>query len=88
MPYAAHELEEMPFTTERQSRRTGDWRFSRPELDAEACIMCELCVEYCPDVSIHIDASGDYVVVDYDYCKGCGICAEVCPTDAFEMEVE
>lgn len=78
----------MPFTTERLSRRTGDWRFSRPTLDPEACIMCELCIEFCPDVSIQADGSGESVVVDYAFCKGCGICAEVCPTDAFAMEVE
>ena len=88
MPHSAASLPEQVFTTERGSRRTGDWRFSRPELDPDACIMCKLCIEFCPDVSIQADAGGEFVVVDYDYCKGCGICAAVCPTDAFVMEVE
>jgi len=88
MPHSPEDLETIPFTTERQSRRTGNWRFSRPELAEEDCIMCELCIEFCPDVSIHQAESEESVVVDYDYCKGCGICAQVCPTDAFTMEDE
>jgi pyruvate ferredoxin oxidoreductase delta subunit len=88
MPYSADELEELPYTTFENARRTGEWRFQRPELDEDDCVTCERCIDYCPDFCIEEHEDGEYVVVDYDFCKGCGICAAVCPTDAFIMEVE
>lgn len=88
MPHAVDDLEEIPYTTFEESRRTGEWRFKRPELDEDACVMCEQCIDFCPDVCIHEADNGEHVIVDYDFCKGCGICEDVCPTDAFEMEVE
>lgn len=88
MPYSAEELEDVPYTTFEEARRTGEWRFKRPELDEETCVVCRQCIDFCPDVAITESEDGEYVVVDYDFCKGCGICEDVCPVDAFEMEVE
>lgn len=88
MAHQVDQLDEIPYTTFEQARRTGEWRFTRPELDEEACIMCEQCIEFCPDVAIHESSNQEHVLVDYDFCKGCGICEAVCPVDAFTMEVE
>lgn len=88
MSHPADELAEIPYTTFEEARRTGEWRFSVPILDEEACILCEQCIEFCPDVAIQEADDGEYVAVDYDFCKGCGICDDVCPVDAFRMEVE
>lgn len=84
MPHAAADLEEIPFTRTLEENYTGDWRFSIPLLDADACIQCEQCIMFCPDDVIRETETA--VAVDYDFCKGCGICADVCPTDAFRME--
>lgn len=88
MAHHVDELDEIPYTTFENARRTGEWRFQRPELDEDACILCDQCIDFCPDVAIHESEDGEYVVVDMDFCKGCGICEEVCPVDAFRMEVE
>lgn len=88
MAHPINTLPDIPYTTFEQARRTGEWRFQRPELDADACIMCERCIQFCPDVAIHEAPDEAAVVVDFDFCKGCGICAEVCPTEAFAMRRE
>ena len=71
---------------------TGDWRSSRPVIEASAClavkqgkIACQICWVYCPDVCI---AQGVPPSIDLDYCKGCGICAQVCPAGAIAMQPE
>lgn len=88
MPHQAQELERVPYTTSENARKTGEWRFNKPILDDDACIVCDQCVEFCPDAAIKTAEREDTVVVDYDFCKGCGICEQVCPVDAFQMEVE
>lgn len=63
---------------------TGTWRTFKPVHNAEKCINCYFCWEFCPDNSILIE--NDKVVgMNYFQCKGCGVCASVCPTKAIEM---
>jgi 2-oxoacid:acceptor oxidoreductase delta subunit (pyruvate/2-ketoisovalerate family) len=46
------------------------------------CTFCNKCYDYCPDLSIYMDAKNKYREIDYDHCKGCGICAAECPRAA------
>jgi 2-oxoacid:acceptor oxidoreductase delta subunit (pyruvate/2-ketoisovalerate family) len=71
--------------------KTGDWRFMKPEVDASKCIGCGTCVEHCPEAVMELIAKGDYdkkkiVDIDFEYCKGCGVCATVCPAKAIIMK--
>lgn len=75
-----------------EAGRTGDWRNSRPVVDAGLCsaaktgkLTCQLCWVYCPDACI---TQGTPPKVELTYCKGCGICAEECPSDAIAMVPE
>lgn len=75
-----------------EAGRTGDWRNSRPVMDAAKClavkqgkVTCQICWVYCPDGCI---AQGVGPVIDLTYCKGCGICAEECPAGAIGMQPE
>ena len=84
---------------EKNSPKTGDWRYMKPEVDAEKCIGCGTCTEYCPEAVIELIASGKegsedseidkikkVATIDYEYCKGCGVCATVCPVKAILMK--
>lgn len=75
-----------------EAGRTGDWRTSRPVVEASTCMAakagkptCQICWVYCPDACI---AQGTPPSVDLEYCKGCGICAEVCPSGSISMTPE
>ena len=46
------------------------------------CTFCRKCDDFCPDLSIVVDAEQKYREIDYDHCKGCGICAAECPRAA------
>lgn len=46
------------------------------------CTFCQKCFNYCPDLSVVMDAESQYREIDYDHCKGCGICSEECPRGA------
>lgn len=55
----------------------------RIEADAERCIKCEKCNEYC-DMGIDVmkfASQGIPVTNKNSFCVGCGWCAEVCPTN-------
>ncbi|RJP18843.1 MAG: FAD-dependent oxidoreductase [Candidatus Abyssobacteria bacterium SURF_5] len=52
-----------------------------------ACIACDTCRIYCPDIAIRKSGAADYSI-DYDYCKGCGICAFECPRNAMTLDEE
>lgn len=77
---------------QKKSPKTGAWRYMHPEVDAEKCIGCGMCVPYCPDASIVVSEfkmtkkSKNTANIDYEYCKGCGVCAEVCPVKAIKMK--
>ncbi|MBN1364154.1 MAG: 4Fe-4S binding protein [Syntrophaceae bacterium] len=53
-------------------------------VNADACNMCNVCVDICPMDAIQAD-SGDFVVVDKNNCIGCGVCAHQCPTNAITL---
>ncbi len=49
------------------------------------CIDCEICLDFCPDISIVKDAKLGIYSFDTDYCKGCGVCSVACPRNVIEM---
>jgi len=49
------------------------------------CIDCEICLDFCPDISIIKDAKLGIYSFDTDYCKGCGVCSVACPRNVIEM---
>lgn len=73
--------------------KTGDWRYMKPEVDAEKCIGCGTCAQYCPEAAMELSTINDQetvndkkkIKIDLDYCKGCGVCATVCPVKAISM---
>jgi len=83
----------------KKSPKTGDWKYSKPEIDKDKCIGCATCVAYCPEASIEMNPAKDKscgagkikkdnkmkAEIDYDFCKGCGVCAAVCPVKAIKM---
>lgn len=79
-----------------KSPKTGDWMYSRPEVDKQKCIGCETCVQYCPDACIEMIENKKQQTtgkiqkkvadIDYEFCKGCGVCAQVCPVKAITMK--
>ncbi len=52
------------------------------QVDEEACIACEACVERCQMDAISVD---DAAHIDLDKCIGCGLCVTDCPTEAIQM---
>lgn len=52
-----------------------------------ACVSCDNCFVFCPDIAVKKDGEGIYSI-DYDYCKGCGICVHECPRDAMSIGEE
>ena len=58
------------------------------KIDAETCILCEECFDYCPVGCI---LEGDRsAIIDQDECVECGVCfkADVCPVDAIYVPEE
>ena len=79
---------------QKESPKTGAWRYMHPEVDKEKCIGCGACVPFCPEACMILrdrireeKGKGKKIVeVDFDYCKGCGVCAAVCPLKAITMK--
>jgi len=66
-----------------KGNKTGSWRSAMPEI-TDKCAGCGICVEYCPEGCIAVQAvkNRKKAAIDYNYCKGCMICASVCPIKA------
>lgn len=65
---------------------TGAWRYRRPVIRMNDCVLCGICAEYCPCGVI--EKEGDRMAIDYTYCKGCGICTVECPKKAIDFVLE
>ena len=55
---------------------------ARPQVDAERCVRCGLCVKHCPPQVMAI--TGDRLHIDYRSCIGCFCCQELCPHGALQ----
>jgi len=53
------------------------------QVDEEACIACEACVDRCQMDAISVD---EVARVNLDRCIGCGLCVTDCPTDAMLLK--
>ncbi len=53
------------------------------QVDSEACIGCELCIERCQMDAVTMVA--EKAVINMDRCIGCGLCASKCPTEAMQL---
>ena len=51
-----------------------------PEIDAEACTGCELCLAVCKRKAISVKNNLGYI--DQDQCRYCGQCIAICPSQA------
>ena len=57
-----------------------------------ACIECDNCILYCPDIAVLREPDGGAGVggapykIDYEYCKGCLLCVHECPRSAMSFE--
>ncbi|NHI90961.1 MAG: 4Fe-4S dicluster domain-containing protein [Candidatus Lokiarchaeota archaeon] len=64
----------------------------RPKINAEICILCDICVKKCPMEAIYhrypmkSDNSDEKIVVFDNKCIGCGVCAANCNKSAIIME--
>ncbi len=55
-----------------------------PEIDAEKCIQCSLCVQKCRFNAIKMAESA--IEFDPFACEGCGFCSYICPQGAITMK--
>jgi uncharacterized protein (DUF362 family)/Pyruvate/2-oxoacid:ferredoxin oxidoreductase delta subunit len=80
----------LPTGPEAFFRATGLLRFlqsrliARPQVIAEQCKACWICVEHCPARALSKD---DHVpIFDYERCIRCYCCQELCPNDAVALQ--
>lgn len=67
--------------------------FSNIQLDVNACVLCALCVDVCPEdvlsmvpaAELQPEAVGTALLLDETSCIRCGLCIERCPTKAISM---
>ncbi len=54
-------------------------------IDAETCVGCGTCVEWCPTDAIALNENG-VAERDESACLGCGVCARFCPETAISLQ--
>jgi dissimilatory sulfite reductase (desulfoviridin) alpha/beta subunit len=51
-----------------------------PQITAEACTLCEVCVDACKEDAITLKIEEKCPQIDYTRCLHCGKCLQVCPS--------
>ena len=67
--------------------------FANIELDVDACVLCALCVDICPEDVLSLVPVSDFeppgvgtaLLLDETACIRCGLCIERCPPKALSM---
>ncbi len=54
-----------------------------PEVNADLCDQCLLCVKTCPNYAIVMGV--EVPIIDKASCQGCGLCVANCPTGALKL---
>ncbi|MEW6137727.1 MAG: 4Fe-4S binding protein [Thermodesulfobacteriota bacterium] len=54
----------------------------RPEVSADACSFCGLCVDVCKEGAVTLPDQGGAVAIDSHLCVSCGQCVRACPNGA------
>lgn len=75
-----------PYSIKISDVKTGAWRYRRPVIRQEGCILCGICADYCPCGVV--EKQEGKMVIDYTYCKGCGICTVECPKKTIDFVLE
>jgi Pyruvate/2-oxoacid:ferredoxin oxidoreductase delta subunit len=52
-------------------------------VDADLCVGCGTCAEYCQFATISVDDG--FAHIDAVACMGCGVCVSHCPQEAIEL---
>jgi len=73
------------------SIRIGQGKFVVPsrflaEVDADACTICETCLERCYFDAISMNDESDTAVIEAEKCMGCGLCLVTCPDEALSLK--
>ncbi len=55
-----------------------------PQIDPEACLACDACVDACHIDALEASPSAE-PVLNRELCIGCGVCASACPSGALQM---
>ncbi len=56
----------------------------RPDIQADACALCKVCLEHCPPGAIK--EKNGRLTIDYDTCISCFCCQELCTSDAIRVK--
>jgi Pyruvate/2-oxoacid:ferredoxin oxidoreductase delta subunit len=56
------------------------------EIDQEACIGCETCVEVCQFGAVQMVE--DLAAIEYEKCMGCGVCVDHCSQEALALVLD
>lgn len=59
---------------------------AKPRIDAETCILCAQCAEWCPADAIAENDDASAMAIDDDRCIGCGECLTVCRNNAVKFD--
>lgn len=63
-------------------KRTDYYGMPKAEINAELCLQCGLCRQFCRFDAI---SAHDEYRVDYFACEGCGVCEALCPAGAVSL---
>ncbi len=67
----------------------GIMGMTEPQYDADRCVSCGQCVDYCQKRSVGaLQLVNGKVVRDENLCIGCGVCVTYCPTRAWTRSKE
>lgn len=60
----------------------------RPEITADRCNGCGMCVAICPEDALSTSWEGGQlkaILAETDNCDGCGVCSYICTKNAIEI---